>query len=285
MIEVVVMVMTFLQYMGGKSYIKDWIISVFPKHKCYVEVFGGGASVLIAKKPSKVEVYNDIWGDVVNLFTQVRDNLEEMKRYLLLSMYSRQVFNEFLTKYKKRSFRDDVERAAITFYLLNVSMNGLMTDFSTTSTNSSTKKNKAKTYFRKIYSTIDKVAERFRNVVIENLDFRDVIEKYDTDGTLFYCDPPYFGTEDYYHGSFTYKDHVDLYNLLSNINGKVIVSYYPHPRILELYKDDKWRILKKQIPKWSKRTPTREIATEILILNYEPPKVSYKQKTLDFLAE
>ena len=69
-------------YYGGKFYLLPYLLKVVPKHHCYVEVFGGGGYLLLNKKRSKVEVYNDINGDVVNLFRVLRDNGDELIRRL-----------------------------------------------------------------------------------------------------------------------------------------------------------------------------------------------------------
>ena len=62
-----------LRYHGGKWKIAPWIIKHFPEHDCYVEPYGGGASVLLRKRPSFLEVYNDVFGSVVNFFKVLRE--------------------------------------------------------------------------------------------------------------------------------------------------------------------------------------------------------------------
>lgn len=62
-------------WFGGKAghKIKDAILSALPPHKRYLEPFGGGASILIAKQPAEVEVYNDVNRGVVNFFRVISD--------------------------------------------------------------------------------------------------------------------------------------------------------------------------------------------------------------------
>lgn len=85
-----------LRYHGGKFILAPWIISHFSPHKIYTEVFGGGGSVLLRKKRSYAEVYNDKWDIVVNVFKIMRDPVKaaELERVLRLTPFSRTEFNE-----------------------------------------------------------------------------------------------------------------------------------------------------------------------------------------------
>jgi DNA adenine methylase len=116
---------------------------------------------------------------------------------------------------------------------------------------------------------IETLARRVAGVQIENSDFRIFIPSYDRPGTLFYCDPPYVGTEDYYSGGFDENAHRDLAKLLHNTAGKVMLSYYDCPLVTELYPG--WRRATWQTPKWSEKangTP-RQRATELLLMNFD----------------
>ena len=97
-----------LRYHGGKWKIAPWIISHFPEHDVYVEPFGGGASVLMRKTPVRTEIYNDLDGDIVNLFQVLRspESASELSRQLALTPYARKEFDAAYT-----ATSDSLERA------------------------------------------------------------------------------------------------------------------------------------------------------------------------------
>ena len=95
-----------LRYHGGKWRLAPWIISVFPEHRIYVEPYGGGASVLLRKARSYAEVYNDLDGEVVNVFRVVRDHGPCLKEKLYYTPFSR---DEFKRSYEETD--DPIERA------------------------------------------------------------------------------------------------------------------------------------------------------------------------------
>jgi DNA adenine methylase len=111
-------------------------------------------------------------------------------------------------------------------------------------------------------------------VYIENLNFRECIRRYDGPETLFYCDPPYVGKEKGYpEHPFGEQDHRDLAAILHGARGKVVLSYYPHPLIDELYPD--WRRDERQFMVSSygitgrSKAKTKPRATELLLMNFE----------------
>jgi DNA adenine methylase len=129
-------------------------------------------------------------------------------------------------------------------------------------------------------------AERFRRVVIENLDFRDVIKKYDSSNTLFYCDPPYLRTgselerhtaSEYYFGNFEYRDWYELADLLNHISGKAMVSSYYFRELEDMFPKDRWVWVEKEVPKSSTASVGKQQrAVELLLLNYKPSKIPMK---------
>jgi len=250
--------------MGGKFYIRKWIIDKFPPHYAYVEPFGGAAYVLLCKMPSRVEIYNDIDGDLVNLFEQARTHKDELIEYLESFPYSRKIHDMWLYDWKMGiKGNDDIERAARFFYISNSSVNGTFGTFQV-----SALKNAANSFYSKLNNIRD-FANRMKNVVIENLDFEKCIKTYDSENTLFYIDPPYYDTN-YYSVKFSHDEHVRLYKTIKNIEGKFVLSYYPHPVIMEMYGNENFNIYKREVVKHSQLTnKKKDKATEILITNFK----------------
>ncbi|MFP7486460.1 DNA adenine methylase [Priestia filamentosa] len=125
--------------------------------------------------------------------------------------------------------------------------------------------------YQNAVSRLDQFEKRLRSVMIECLDFREIIQRYDSPNTFFYIDPPYVGREAYYKGGFTEQDHIELAELLQNIKGKALISYYPDPLILSLYKN--WNIESAEAVTGSgvckaENGQKRRKAEELFIMNY-----------------
>jgi len=220
----------FIGYVGGKFYLKEKIYSILPNHTIFVEPFGGAANVLLNKPPSKVEVYNDLDKNLANLFYVLSFHYDEFYKKVKFLIYSREIFNVIKKEIENTKIQSipDVDRAVKVFYLHNTSFSGTGTSFAY-----GLAKSRAVIYNRKI-KKLESISKRLRDVLIEALDFEEVIKKYDTEDTLFFLDPPYFGTEFYYSTSdlfFEYEDHLRLLQLVKNIKGKFILTTYEN----ELY--------------------------------------------------
>ncbi len=273
----------FLSYMGGKTYIADWIINKFPSHSTYVDVFGGGASIIFAKEPSLVEIYNDKWGEIVHLFLTLRDHSKELQEYLKYTPASRDLYSVYFEKYENKDYKDDIEKTGLIFYLLRCSRNSMVNkgNWKVAATRMPARQ------IKQVTDNLFEFVERFRNVNIENLDFRDCITKFDSEETLFYCDPPYLHLN-HYQLKFKYRDHYQLAKLLGDIKGKVAISYYPKDSIYDLYPEDKWFFSEIEVTKYSNviKSGKKQKEIELLITNYEPLeyKIS-KSKNLMELGE
>lgn len=216
---------SFIKRIGGKKQLREKIVQRFPeKFNAYVEVFGGAGWVLFYRdKHANKEVYNDIDSNLVNLFRCVKYHPEELKKQLNYTLISRENFLLSRERMKEAGYTD-IQCAAM-FYELVKNAYGSGNSFGCNSTN--------------IVSNIDlfdDVHKRLSRVVIEHKNFDDLIKTYDRSDTLFYLDPPYYGTEHYYSGEFGEADHIALRDILKCIKGKFLLSYNDHPYIRELYK-------------------------------------------------
>ena len=261
-------------YYGGKFYLLPYLLRVIPKHVCYVEVFGGGGYLLLNKKRSRVEVYNDINGDIVNLFRVLRDDGEELIRRLKYTPYSRQLVEEIRTR---TEFADDIERAWAYFILLNQTFNakGRIGGFAYGRV-----KNHASA-FKNLVDKLNEIVERLRGVVIENLDWQECMDRYESENTFVYLDPSYPPEtrvdKNVYDYELTREDHIKLRDYIKNWEGKICLSTYPSD-IYEELANEGWYKLEIRVSKWSRvlrkdqKGNKKSQATEVLWMNYEPPQ-------------
>jgi len=228
-----------LRYHGGKWRLAPWIIGFFPDHRAYVEPFGGAGSVLMRKPRSYAEVYNDLDGEIVNLFRVLRDNGDELVRMIELTPFSREDFYEsFLpTLDKIEAARRTVIRSFMGFggnlTRPNRDQTPQRTGFRTYS-----KKNRGSIPagdWRNYPEAMAALIDRLRGVVIEHRDATKVIQEHDGDDVLHYVDPPYVhstrgfdagGTHRAYRHELTDDEHAALAGVQHAGKGMVIVSGY-----------------------------------------------------------
>ena len=192
---------SFMSWVGGKKSLRDAVLARFPPYyERYIEVFGGAGWILFHKPPGNdFEVYNDFNSNLVNLYRCVRDNPNKLKYKLRYVLDSRQDFEWIASLHKRGLFPRfrDYDRAAKFYQLVRYSYASGLDSFGSQP--------------HSIWSDfpmIDMAARRLQKVVIENKDFEKLIRQYDRPVSFFYCDPPYFATENYYKDvGFTTKDH------------------------------------------------------------------------------
>ena len=212
-------------WVGGKGMMVAKILPLFPPHTTYVEVFGGAASLLLAKKPSPVEVYNDVDGGLVNFFKVISDpdKFEKFHRKVALLPYSRELYYECVATWEEQA--DPVEKAWRWYVVGRQSFGGLFGSSWGYGIGSSP----ADRWLGAIKSLPD-LHRRFQSVQVEHNDFRKVIPAYDSPNTFFYLDPPYVQasrkTAEVYKHETTNKDHRRLVKMLLGIKGTAILSGY-----------------------------------------------------------
>ncbi len=229
-----------IRYHGGKFRLAQWVISHFPKHTCYTECFGGAAGVLIQKPRAYAEVYNDLDGDIVNLFKVLRSDSKRTKliEQLVLTPYAR---DEFELAWE--STADEVERARRVIIRAQMGFGSAGATKGITGFRIDTKRayGTAQSLWATYPENLAFIGQRLSGVLIENRPGIQVLKDHDGSDTLHYVDPPYVHDTRYsgaksgriYRHEMSDQDHEELLKVLLELEGKVIVSGYPS----EIYND------------------------------------------------
>lgn len=248
-----------LRYHGGKYMLAPWIVSHLPPHRIYCEPFGGAGSVLMRKPRAYADVYNDLDGEVVNLFRVLRDRVSaaELERLLRLTPFAREEFD--------RSYEvaeEPIERAR------RLVVRCFM-GFGSTAHNSAARTGfRSKSYRRNQTGSQDwanypdaipAMSERLQGCLIEHTNALDLIPRHDSPETVFYVDPPYphasrssltegrgrvtDGMHCYRH-EMTDDDHRALAEALRSVQGMVVLSGYRCDLYADLYHD--WHSVERQ---------------------------------------
>lgn len=222
---------SFIGWIGGKSHLKNQIISLIPSDcNRYIEVCGGAGWVLFGKDKIKgqMEIFNDIDGDLINLYKQIKYNCSALQKEIDW-LQSRELFSQY--RYSFATAPKTIDN---------------------------------------IVSELPKYKERLKSVIVENRDFEDLIKTYDRESALFYVDPPYVASERYYNRNYTKfnkDDHIRLNAVLKGIKGRFILSYNDCDFIRNLYKDYNIKCVSRQnlLP----ATPDNCVEfKEVIITNY-----------------
>lgn len=220
---------SFISWIGGKKLLRKRIIELLPCPRSrYIEVFGGAGWVLFGKDKTntELEVYNDIDGNLVNLFRCAKWHATELERYII-PLNSRELFFDDRARMDLRG-QTDIQRAADYYMMIRTSYGSNRREFSC---------NRAAITHG--LAMLPAVQRRLEKVVIEHRDFSSLIKTYDRPDAVFYCDPPYHGTEKCYDAPFGTEKHIQLRDTLRSIKGRFILSYNDDPFVRDLYKDFK----------------------------------------------
>lgn len=252
--------------LGGKSRLRKEIIKKIPEHTCYIEPFFGVGWVYFGKEKSRVEVVNDIDGELINLFTMIKFHAEEIKRLMVYEISSRDLF--YIYKGADAKTLTEIQRAVRYLYIVSQSFasKGNSFGYGTTTRPSP-----------QIFDVqhLTKLKERLRNTYIENLDYRKIIKKYDRKHSFFFCDPPYLETDIKFSIDskikFGIKEHEELCNILKELKGKFLLTINDHEYIRQIYKGFKMAENKVNYSV-SKQSKGRKKYKELIITNYEYEK-------------
>jgi len=263
-----------IPYMGGKFELSRVLIPKLAPHSRYIEVFAGGLSMFYRKNKVEWNVVNDKDNDIVNLYESIRTKFEEFKEQAYWMIKGREPFLRYRKEiHENKNFEiPDVERAAKYYYVIRNAFNRNI--HATISKNS-------KSWHTRLLSDLEYSRKRLNNVIIENMDFYELHEKYPSrKDDMWYLDPPYMiagERGDYYFFSFDMDDHIRLADMCKEINSNganFMVSYDDRKEVRELYKDFNIEIVKTI---YAGQQHHRIEKNELVITNYVPPS---EQKSL-----
>lgn len=251
-------------YPGGKWPIRHLVVSAFPTHKTYVDVFGGSAAILPTKEKSDGEVFNDKNEMLVNFFRVVKHRPAELAERAKHWIHSRELWNEVISTAQPK---DEIERAFLFWTRLQDSFGARGQTFGTAreGIHSVTK---SREY-------IDGVSERLRGVHIECCSFERCIKLYDSPETFFYLDPPYPNTKggDGNYDVLSLDEWNVMREMLGNIKGKFLLSCNADPFVVELFK--KFHIKYIDVRVTLSRKKDVKPRKEILASNYVLPSLKH----------
>lgn len=210
--------------MGGKSNSVKTILSIMPEHKTYIEPFFGGGWVYFAKTPSKVEIINDINGDLINFYEVIRTQQDEFRKRFDNVLISRELFLQYRNTMSDKSL-SPLERA-FRFYYVNQNAFGGLVRYNSKGKCNSPFAISEDVFVQSGFWNFDKIQkahDRLKYTYIENDDYHKLIKKFDNINSLFFLDPPYNCKSGKYNGISSF-DYNELLNQCRNIKGKFILT-------------------------------------------------------------
>lgn len=255
-----------LTYYGGKQKLVPEILPLIPKHHLYCEPFAGGAAILFAKEPSKIEVLNDTNGELINFYKMAKEKFPKLKKEIESSLHSRALHYKARFIYNQPQLFTDIERAWAIFIMAHQSYSSILDSTWSCGVKDATSEKKfqsKKCAFTKEY------AKRLERVQLECRNALEVILTRDSATSFFYCDPPYFNSDMGHYGGYTEEAFRDLLTILSKVEGKFLLSSYPSEILKEYTRKHKW--FTKEIEtnlsvQGAKKNGRRK--TEVLTANY-----------------
>lgn len=243
-------------WFGGKGHLAGWIADQLPPHDTYVEPYGGAASVLFAKPPAPIEVYNDLHGDLTNLFRVLRSGqAAAFHAEVSLILHSRAEY-EHAVDLLNSAEADPLRRAVAFFVAMNQGFGGTYPSVGRWAKSKGQRLsggmgNNTAQWWRKV-AFIGAWHERLATVQVENRDALDVIRDFDSPTTTFYLDPPYpearrAASLNAYKHETTDDHHAKLVDLVLHIDGAVVLSGYDTALYARLETAPGWQVVGRSV--------------------------------------
>ena len=270
-----------IPWIGGKYRISKKIISCFPDHVVYVEIFGGGGSILFNKYRSEIEIYNDINNDLVNFFNVIKSKDKFKKFYEIINLipYSRQEYYENKSILNKGS---DIEKAIKFFIIARMCFSGDI--------NGGWKYNRFKSTNNKSFAVDDwlstikllpEISIRLKDVQIINRDYKMIMKYFDDPKIFIYADPPYLNirSKNLPYKIWSENEHNEFLNLVLKSKCKIMISGYDSELYDQKLKDWNKKSFKSVWTVTKSIKKKRNVVRENIWMNYYN-KNNLKDKTL-----
>lgn len=255
-------------YFGGKHNLVPKLLPLIPPHQKYVEVFGGGASLLFGSPKRAVEVYNDIDTSLVEFFRVLQDPHESdtLLQRLQLTLYSRELYNEFAASWQSQPTR--LERV-YRWYLVAISSYAGKVGQGW----SPSKMTNKTAQLRNRTNHLPAAIKRIQNVTIENEAWDIVVDRHDGHDTFFYLDPPYVNEArkgGHYRHEMDDGGHEQLIDRIQTLEGRVMLSGYAN----SIYDQLGWHTLEVGVQASALASKDwdgeNNLRTEVVWTNYDP---------------
>lgn len=248
-------------WVGGKRVLAKSIAGLISaiEHKCYVEPCVGMGGVFFRRSMrAKAEVINDINEDVITMFRVSAEHPDELKRHVARLLHARAEFQRMLKV--PADTLTDVQRSARFILLQAAAFGGKVVSRSF----GYSLDGPGRVSAGRLVERLERLHMRLQGVVIEKLDLFNCLVRYDRPDTLFYIDPPYYGTERYYGDTWSRSDFRRLAEALQRLRGKFILSINDVPETREIFSN--WPAVAAHVP-WSVGNKDRAAVGRELILS------------------
>jgi DNA adenine methylase len=249
-----------LCYVGGKSKLSEMIVSMVPEHKTYVEVFCGASWVFFRKPESRCEIINDLDGDLVSLYRVLQNHLEEFLKQFKFLFTSREWWNDWKNQLNVSGLTD-IQRAARYYYVQRQSFGGKVAG----RTFGTGTEHRPRINFLRMEEELSEVHLRLTKTTIENLDYKEIVKRYDRPATFFYLDPPYYNCPVYKHNFYKKEDYIEMSAVLRNLAGKFVLSINDVPEMRQAFAGYKIKPITLQ---YTVSREGRGIGKELIVSNF-----------------
>lgn len=256
-----------ITYYGGKQMMAKHILPLISKHSIYCEPFCGGAAIFFAKMSSDVEVLNDTNRELINFYRVVQSDFTSLEKEIKISLHSRDLHRKASVIYNNPDMFSEIKRAWALWILSTQGFSGQLDSswgFDRSKNSTPKKINNKKDLF-----TID-LAIRLQQIQLECADALYIIKSRDSQEAFFYVDPPYFNSDMGHYDGYSKDDFESLLKLLSNIQGRFLLSSYPSDILNEYTQNYKWntRSFDSRVSVAAK-SGKRKCKVEVLTSNYD----------------